>query len=86
MDDVFTELRFGQSNIAYLTDAIVALRYAEVDGRLHKFMSVVKVRGSAHSTDLREYRITDEGLEVDELPTETAGVLGGGSARGVVPT
>ena len=49
-------------------------------------MSVVKVRGSAHSTDLREYRITDEGLEVDELPSEVAGILNGGSARGFGPT
>jgi circadian clock protein KaiC len=85
LDDLFTELRFGEANIPYLTDAVVALRYAEVDGRLQKFMSVVKVRGIAHSTDLRAYRITDEGLEVDELPTEVAGVLGGGSARGLAP-
>ena len=84
-DDMFTELRLGQANISYLTDAVVALRYAEVDGRLHKFMSVIKVRGSAHSTDLREYRITDQGLEVDELPTEVAGVLVGGAASGYAP-
>ncbi|MGX4641362.1 RAD55 family ATPase [Massilia sp. SYSU DXS3249] len=84
-DDMFNELRFSQANISYLTDAVVALRYAEVDGRLHKFMSVIKVRGSAHSTDLREYRITDQGLEVDELPTEVAGVLGGGAASGFAP-
>ncbi len=36
LDDVFTELRFSQANISYLTDAVVALRYAEVEGRLHK--------------------------------------------------
>jgi circadian clock protein KaiC len=82
-DDVFTELRLSQSNISYLTDAVLALRYAEVDGRLQKFMSVVKVRGCGHSTDFRAYRITDEGLEVDELPTEVSGILGGGSARGL---
>ena len=81
MDDSFTELSFGQANISYLCDAVLALRYAEVDGRIEKFMSVVKVRGSSHSTDLRGYRITDAGLEVDELPTEEAGVLGGGAAR-----
>jgi circadian clock protein KaiC len=81
-DDLFTEFRLGQANISYLTDAIVALRYAEVDGKLHKFMSVVKVRGSSHSCDLRSYRITDQGLEVDELPTEVAGILNGGAAQG----
>jgi circadian clock protein KaiC len=86
LDDVFTELRFGEANIPFLTDAIVALRYAEVDGRLQKFMSVVKVRGCDHSTDLRAYRITDEGLEVDELPTDVTGVLGGGAARNPAAT
>ncbi|MFC4929670.1 RAD55 family ATPase [Massilia sp. GCM10023247] len=82
-DDVFTELKLSHANISYLTDAVLALRYAEVDGRLHKFMTVVKVRGANHSQDLREYRITDAGIEVEELPTEVAGVLGGGPGRGV---
>jgi circadian clock protein KaiC len=86
LNDVFTDLRFGEANIPFLTDAIVALRYAEVDGRLQKFMSVVKVRGCGHSTDLCAYRITDEGLEVDELPTDVVGVLGGGGARSLAPT
>jgi circadian clock protein KaiC len=81
LDDDFTGLHFSEANISYLTDAIVALRYAEVGGKLQKFMSVVKVRGCDHSTDLRGYRITDDGLEVDPLPSEVGGVLGGGNAR-----
>jgi len=79
LDDVFTELRFSQANISYLTDAVVALRYGEVEGRLHKFMSVIKVRGSDHSRDVRGYEITDDGIEVDELPTSVEGTLTGGS-------
>jgi len=79
LDDIFTELRFSQANISYLTDAVVALRYAEVEGRLHKFMSVVKVRGSDHSRDVRGYEITDNGIEVDELPTSVEGTLTGAS-------
>ena len=81
LDDDFTGLHFSQANISYLTDAIVALRYAEVGGKLQKFMSVIKVRGCDHSTDLRAYEITDDGLEVDPLPSEVGGVLGGGNAR-----
>lgn len=77
LDDVFTELRFGQSNVSYLTDAVLALRYAEAGGCLRKFMAVVKVRGCAHSHDFREYQITDEGLEVDEQPTDLDGILTG---------
>jgi len=40
-------------------------------------MSVVKVRGSNHSQDLRGYRITDDGLDVDEHPTDLDGILTG---------
>jgi len=80
LDDVFTELRFSQANISYLTDAVVALRYAEVEGQLQKFMSVIKVRGSDHSRDVRGYHITDSGIEVDALPTDVEGTLTGGSA------
>jgi circadian clock protein KaiC len=79
LDDNFTELRFSQANIAYLTDAVVALRYAEVEGQLRKFMSVVKVRGSGHSTDVRGYHITDAGIELEELPTQVEGTLTGGT-------
>jgi circadian clock protein KaiC len=86
LDDDFTGLHFSQANISYLVDAIVALRYAEVDGKLQKFMAVVKVRGCDHSTDLRSYRITDAGLELDGQATEVAGVLAGGCVRNAVPT
>jgi circadian clock protein KaiC len=85
LNDAFGEMRFGEANIPFLADAIVSLRYAEVDGRVQKFMSVIKVRGCAHSNEVRAYRITDAGLEVDELPTEVLGVFGGGAARGLGP-
>ena len=81
LDDDFNGLHFSQANISYLTDAVVALRYAEVDGRLQKFMSVVKVRGCDHSTDLRGYRITDEGIEIEGQATQVSGVLAGGCPR-----
>jgi circadian clock protein KaiC len=77
MEDRFTELRFSQGDLAFLTDAIVAMRYIESDGRLSKVISVVKVRGCSHSTDLREYRITDEGIEIGEQPFQYGGVVWG---------
>ena len=77
--DPLSATLLSQANISYLTDAVVALRYAEVEGRLHKFMSVVKVRGSDHSRDVRGYEITENGIEVDELPTGVEGTLTGGA-------
>ena len=81
MDDRYTELRFSEADIAFLTDAIVAMRYAETDSRVAKLISVIKVRGSGHSTDLREYRITDAGIEIDSEPMQFDGLLSGRPTR-----
>jgi circadian clock protein KaiC len=77
LEDRFTELRFSADDISFLTDAVIAMRYAEIDGQICKLMSVVKVRGSAHSTDLRQYRITDVGIELDGIPNQYNGLLSG---------
>lgn len=77
MEDDYTKLSFGPEEIAYLTDAVVAMRYAEVEGKLRKFITVVKVRGCDHSTELREFRITASGIEVDERLTPFDSVLSG---------
>jgi len=77
LDDQFTRFQISQAEIAYLTDAIIVMRYGEADGQLRKFVSVVKVRGSAHSADLREYTITDDGFDIQPQRTEFEGVLHG---------
>jgi circadian clock protein KaiC len=77
LEDRFTELTFSADDISFLTDAVLAMRYAEIDGKICKLLTVVKVRGSSHSTDLREYRITDDGIEVDDSPQQYNGLLSG---------
>jgi circadian clock protein KaiC len=79
LEDHALNMNHARADIAYLTDAMVAMRYAETDGQIRRFISVVKVRGSNHSRDVREYRITDEGLEVDALPAPVSGVMFGGT-------
>lgn len=77
MDDDFTHLRFSQSEIAYLTDAVVLMRFGESAGQLRRFISVVKVRGSSHSHDLREFHIDDIGIHIDPISSAHEGVLHG---------
>ncbi len=77
MDDDFTHLRFSQAEVAYLTDAIVLMRFGESAGQLRRFISVVKVRGSSHSHDLREFHIDDAGIHIDAISTAHEGVLHG---------
>ncbi|MGX9219831.1 RAD55 family ATPase [Massilia varians] len=77
LDDRSVDMNFARADMAYLTDAVVAMRYAEDDGHVKRFISVVKVRGSSHSHDVREYRITDDGFEIDPIPAQVNGVLYG---------
>ena len=77
MDDDFTRLRLSQADIAYLADAIVLMRFGESGGQLRKFLAVVKVRGSGHSHDLREYTIDADGISIKAFGTEYEGVVHG---------
>ena len=77
LDERSVDMNVARADMAYLTDAVVAMRYAEDDGHMKRYISVVKVRGSSHSHDVREYRITDDGIEIDPLPAQVNGVLYG---------
>ncbi|MEO0055566.1 MAG: hypothetical protein RLZZ50_1513, partial [Verrucomicrobiota bacterium] len=64
IEDSFTSFNFSHYAISFLTDDIVRLRYVEIDGQLRKVLVVVKMRGSDHSKDIREYIIGDHGMVV----------------------
>ena len=73
VEDTFTALPFSQYVISFLTDDIIRMRYVEINGQLRKVMVVIKMRGSNHSKDIREYMITDKGIVlIDPRKTEYA--------------
>ncbi len=75
LEDTYTSLRFSPARAAFLTDMIIMQRYIELQGRLQRVMSVVKVRGSAHSKEIRAYEITKKGLVVGEQLSAYNGLL-----------
>ena len=77
LEDSYTELRLSLHRTAFLADAIIMQRYIEVESRLLRVMSVVKVRGSRHSNQLRQYVIDDEGIHIGATLTDQEGLLGG---------
>jgi KaiC/GvpD/RAD55 family RecA-like ATPase len=77
LEDSYTDLRFSPHGTAFLTDAIIMQRYIELKGQLQRVMAVVKVRGSAHSKDLRAFEITDEGIVMGDTLGEYEGLLTG---------
>jgi circadian clock protein KaiC len=58
------EFRLTPNVISFLADDLIALRYVEIDRQLKKVLAVVKMRGSQHSKEFREYEITDSGFVV----------------------
>ncbi len=62
--DSYTDLRFSPHGTAFLTDGIIMQRYVELDGTLKRLMTVVKLRGSQHSKELRLYEVTTTGLVI----------------------
>ena len=69
--------RFTHERVSFITDDILVQRYVEIDGRLEKVLSVIKMRGSDHSTDFRLYRLTSEGAVVGESLSNYHGITTG---------
>ena len=81
LEDRYTDLRFSPYGAAFLTDAIIVQRYIEVESCLERVMSVVKVRGSSHSAEIRRFDITDKGIVIGDPVSDFEGILGGQPAR-----
>ena len=77
LEDSYMDLRFSPHGTAFLTDAIIMQRYIELKGQLQRIMAVVKVRGSAHSKDLRAFEITEDGIVMGETLGGYEGLLTG---------
>lgn len=52
--------------ISSTTDAILWLRFVEAGNKLKRVLLVIKSRGSKHSSQYHDFRITDHGIELSE--------------------
>jgi circadian clock protein KaiC len=81
LEDRYTDLRFSPYGTAFMTDAIIVQRYIEVDSRLLRVLAVVKMRGSAHSNELRLFHIDADGIKIGQMVPGREGLLGGQPTR-----
>jgi circadian clock protein KaiC len=84
---VLTELRslsgdseYVEVGVASIMDSWIALTPMDSGGERNRCIAVVKSRGTAHSNQMREYRITDDGVEIIDAYLGLGEVLTG-SAR-----
>ena len=77
LEDRYTDLRFSSYSNAFLTDAIVVMRYVEIAGQFKRVISVVKVRASAHSKDICFFDIAKDSIKIGKALREYHGILSG---------
>jgi circadian clock protein KaiC len=62
---------------SYLADAVVMLRYFELDGEVRQAISVVKKRGGAHERTIRSFALSEDGIGIGEPLRNFRGILTG---------
>jgi circadian clock protein KaiC len=70
----------GERSVSSLMDTWISLRDTEANGERNRILYLLKSRGMNHSNQLREYRLTDRGIELIEAYIGPDGALTG-SAR-----
>jgi len=75
-----TNLEHTEINMSSLVDTWLLLRDIEIGGERNRGMYILKSRGMAHSNQIREFKLTDHGIELLDVYVGSEGVLTG-SAR-----
>ncbi len=66
-----------EAHISTTTDSIILLRYVEMLGEMRRGLTVLKMRGSAHDKEIREYTIDSEGMHLGKPFRNVTGILSG---------
>lgn len=74
----------SKEHLSAATDAIILLRYIEIGSRIHRGLTVLKMRGSRHETEIREFTVDSSGLHIGLPFLQVQGVLA--SSGRMVPT
>lgn len=65
------------AHISTITDSIILLRYVELYGEMRRGLTVLKMRGSMHDKQIREFSIDSAGMHIGQPFRHVAGILAG---------
>ena len=71
------EIDFSDTPIAVALENFIFLRFVELQGRLHRVLSILKMRDSRYGPDLREFTISQSGIRVLAPIRSAEGLLTG---------
>ena len=71
----------GENSIAFVVDTYILLRYVELESAIKRALLVLKLRGSDHDKDIRQFEITGQGIEVLSKFEGREGIMSGSPRR-----
>ncbi|MGF1578687.1 MAG: circadian clock protein KaiC [Gemmataceae bacterium] len=66
-----------EGHISSIADSIILLRYVELPGEVRRGLTVLKMRGSQHDKEIREFTIDSGGMHIGRPFRNITGVLSG---------
>jgi circadian clock protein KaiC len=66
-----------EGHISTITDTIILLRYVETFGEMRRGVTVLKMRGSSHDKNIREFSIDRHGMHIGKPFRGVSGILAG---------
>lgn len=66
-----------EAHISAITDSIILLRNVEMNGEMRRGLTVLKMRGSQHDKDIREFVIDGFGMHIGKPFRNVRGILAG---------
>ncbi len=70
-----------EAHISTITDTILLLQYVEIRGEMSRAINVFKMRGSWHDKGIREYVITDRGVDIKDSFRGLERIISGSPTR-----
>lgn len=80
ISELFGAVRLTHEALSGAVDNIILLRHVEIEGKIHGVLSILKSRGIEHDAEIREFEITEKGVNVKTAMKGYESVLSG-SAR-----
>jgi circadian clock protein KaiC len=69
------------SQAPFIADTFLILRYVEIDSAIAKALLVLKMRGSKHDKEIRQFRVGAKGIELSEKFSGRQGIMSGSPVK-----
>ncbi|MBM7113646.1 ATPase domain-containing protein [Archangium primigenium] len=71
------QLNLPTAELANVVESVVLLRYVEMRSQIRRLLSIMKMRESRYDTSLREFRISQDGIDVADSFRSAESILSG---------